>query len=113
MCGFLTRMFDHNSKTYHKGFTLLILEITNRYHIIPVGFTLIASTNPNSLTKPKEINKKMEPRSVNAQTKAGKNRTKAYQQKMNVLIKMLKSTKCALSKKLIIKDLLIDSWFSD
>lgn len=108
----LARVYDHNEKTYHQGFTILVLGVTDGEHIIPISFSLLASANPESLIKPKKEDKNRNPHSVKGQCKAGKNRKQACQPKLDVLMGMLKHAKSTIGKSLKVKGLLIDSWFS-
>lgn len=98
----LAKVYDHNRKTYHKGFTVLTVAATDGKNTVPLAFALLSSSRDrNCLNKGKKA--------IKGSSRAGKKRTQARMPKMNVLLSMLKDIqKMGIS----VEAVLMDSWFS-
>ena len=98
----LTRVYDHNTNSYLKGFKLLTLAWSDGNTTIPLSYRHLVSTNKkmviNSL--PEDMDK----------------RTKAYRLRKSAQMKAVEAMFELLSKldmkKLKVKYLLFDSWFA-
>lgn len=103
------RSHNHNDNSYYNGFTLLSLGISDGKVIVPVGFSLVASSNDESLVKVDDWKGK-DTASIKKTSRAGMQRTDACTDKMSLAVALLKE---AMKTKLIVDYLLVDSWFSE
>lgn len=94
-----TKVYDHNKKTYHKGFTMLSVGLyVNSCNVyIPLTFQLMSNYKGNSSKH-----------EIDGRTKLGRNIKLSYEPKFDVLMHMLKDIKNA---GIDVSRLLSDSWF--
>ena len=98
----VSRVFDHVSMTYRKGFRLMTLGWTDGCSFLPINFSLLASSNTaNTLGVCNSFDK----RSI-----AGKRRIMARKKGTTVMVQLLKA---ALDAGHRAKYVLFDSWFSN
>ena len=95
------RTFDHVFGRHTKGFTLLLASWTDGRSTIPVGFSVLSSSN-----KKKRI---AEAKKLDKRTHAAKWREDAVQQKPGMVLKLLKTL---LGKGLNADYVLMDTWFT-
>lgn len=97
----VSKVFDHVTMKYKKGFRLLTLGWTDGNSFVPVNFSLLASSNAeNVLGTTKQFDK----RSV-----AGRRRKMAQQKGTDVMVELLKT---AIAAGHSAKYVLFDTWFS-
>ena len=98
----VSRVFDHVSMSYRKGFRLMTLGWTDGCSFLPINFSLLASSNSaNTIGVCNSFDK----RSI-----AGKRRSMARKKGTTVMLELLKS---ALKSGHKAKYVLFDSWFSN
>ena len=98
----VSRVFDHVSMSYRKGFRLMTLGWTDGCSFLPINFSLLASSNAaNTLGVCNSFDK----RSI-----AGKRRIMARKKGTTVMVQLLKT---ALDAGHRAKYVLFDSWFSN
>ena len=98
----VSKVFDHVSMSYRKGFRLMTLGWTDGCSFLPINFCLLASSNiANTLG----ICNNFDKRSI-----AGKRRSMAMKKGTTVMVELLKSALKAGHKA---KYVLFDSWFSN
>ena len=98
----VSRVFDHVSMSYRKGFRLMTLGWTDGCSFLPINFSLLASSNAaNTLGVCNSFDK----RSI-----AGKRRIMARKKGTTVMVQLLKA---ALDAGHRAKYVLFDSWFSN
>ena len=98
----VSRVFDHVSMSYRKGFRLMTLGWTDGCSFLPINFSLLASSNAaNTLGVCNSFDK----RSI-----AGKRRIMARKKGTTVMVQLLKT---ALNAGHRAKYVLFDSWFSN
>ena len=98
----VSRVFDHVSMSYRKGFRLMTLGWTDGCSFLPINFSLLASSNAaNTLGVCNSFDK----RSI-----AGKRRIMARKKGTTVMVQLLKA---ALNAGHRAKYVLFDSWFSN
>ena len=98
----VSRVFDHVSMSYRKGFRLMTLGWTDGCSFLPINFSLLASSNAaNTLGVCNSFDK----RSI-----AGKRRIMARKKGTTVMVQLLKFALDAGHKA---KYVLFDSWFSN
>lgn len=98
----LSRVFDHITNTYKKGFRLLTLGWSDGNTFIPLTFNLLASAKNRNLLAP--VNEKIDKR-----TNAGKRRALTRLKATDALIELIKT---AIKYSIPAKIVLFDSWFS-
>ncbi|MGN0473673.1 MAG: transposase [Acutalibacteraceae bacterium] len=98
----LTRVHDHNSNKYVKGFKLLTLAWSDGNTTIPLRFRHMVSTNPKMV-----INAM--PKNLDKRTRAYKLRKSAQMTAVEALYELIDSVD---TKTLNVKYMLFDSWFS-
>jgi hypothetical protein len=95
----LSRVFDHTTHKFVKGFRMLTMGWSDGNTFMPVGFSLLSSQKPEKILSPAiEIDKR---------TLAHRRRAEASQCTTDVLIKLLKS-----AAQIPAKYVLFDSWFA-
>lgn len=95
----LTRVFDHTTHKYLKGFRMLTLGWSDGNTFLPLGFSLLSSQKPEKILNPaKPLDKR---------TIAYKRRAEAMKSTTDVLINLLR---CAAN--IPAKYVLFDSWFA-
>lgn len=99
---YASRVFDHVSMRYKKGFRLLTLGWTDGCTFLPINFSLLASANKENILGPQKKEDK--------RTLAGKRRVMACQKAIFVMVELLKIAMAAGHKA---KYVLFDSWFSN
>jgi hypothetical protein len=97
----VSKVFDHVTMTYKKGFRLLSLGWSDGNSFIPVDFSLLASSKASNILG---VVKNVDKRSI-----AGKIRKQAQEKATDVMASMLKSAQVAGH---CAKYVLFDSWFS-
>ena len=97
-----SRVFDHVSMRYKKGFRLLTLGWTDGCTFLPINYSLLASNDDEKILGP--CNK------TDRRTIAGKRRLLARQKATSVMVDLLKTALAAGHKA---KYVLFDSWFSN
>ncbi len=97
-----SRVFDHVSMRYKKGFRLLTLGWTDGCTFLPINYSLLASNDDEKVLGP--CNK------IDRRTIAGKRRLMARQKATSVMVDLLKTALAAGHKA---KYVLFDSWFSN
>ena len=97
-----SRVFDHVSMRYKKGFRLLTLGWTDGCTFLPINYSLLASNDDEKVLGP--CNK------IDRRTIAGKRRLMARQKATSVMVGLLKTALAAGHKA---KYVLFDSWFSN
>ena len=97
-----SRVFDHVSMRYKKGFRLLTLGWTDGCTFLPINYSLLASNDDEKILDP--CNK------TDRRTIAGKRRLLARQKATSVMVDLLKTALAAGHKA---KYVLFDSWFSN
>ncbi len=98
----VSRVFDHVSMRYKKGFRLLTLGWTDGCTFLPINFSLLASAKEKNVLGPRGT---MDRRSL-----AGKRRFLACQKATTVMVELLKAALEAGHKA---EYVLFDSWFSN
>lgn len=97
-----SRVFDHVSMRYKKGFRLLTLGWTDGCTFLPINYSLLASNDDEKVLGP--CNK------IDRRTIAGKRRLMARQKATSVMVDLLKTALAAGHRA---KYVLFDSWFSN
>ena len=97
-----SRVFDHVSMRFKKGFRLLTLGWTDGCTFLPINYSLLASNDDEKVLGP--CNK------IDRRTIAGKRRLMARQKATSVMVDLLKTALAAGHKA---KYVLFDSWFSN
>ncbi len=97
-----SRVFDHVSMRYKKGFRLLTLGWTDGCTFLPINFSLLASSNEKNVLGPHEA--------IDRRSLTGKRRFMACQKATTVMLELLKT---ALKTGHKAKYVLFDSWFSN
>ena len=97
-----SRVFDHISMRYKKGFRLLTLGWTDGCTFLPINYSLLASNDDEKVLGP--CNK------IDRRTIAGKCRLMARQKATSVMVDLLKTALAAGHRA---KYVLFDSWFSN
>ena len=97
-----SRVFDHVSMRFKKGFRLLTLGWTDGCTFLPINYSLLASNDDEKVLGP--CNK------IDRRTIAGKRRLMARQKDTSVMVDLLKTALAAGHKA---KYVLFDSWFSN
>lgn len=96
----LTRVFDHTTHKFVKGFRMLTMGWSDGNTFLPVGFALLSSQNPQKILAPaKQLDKR---------TIAHKRRAEARQCTTDVMLNLLRS-----AKHIPAKYVLFDSWFAN
>ena len=96
-----SRVFDHTTMRYRKGFRLLTLGWTDGNTFLPVNSCLLASSNEENLIGPTEH--------FDGRTLASKRRTLAQMKGTDVMIELLKNAQSAGHQADYV---LFDTWFS-
>ena len=99
---FLSRFFDHVTKKYYKGLTLLTLGWSDGQTFIPISFRLLASGDDSNLLEGAQVKE-------DRRTLATKRRTDARKPKPSLVLSMLEAVKGTAAQA---KYVLFDSWFS-
>ena len=95
----LTRVFDHTTHKYLKGFRMLTLGWSDGNTFLPLGFSLLSSQKPEKILNPaKPLDKR---------TIAYKRRAEATKSTTDVLIDLLR-----YAANIPAKYVLFDSWFA-
>ena len=97
-----SRVFDHVSMRYKKGFRLLTLGWTDGCTFLPINYSLLASNDDEKVLGP--CNK------IDRRTIVGKRRLMARQKATSVMVDLLKTALAAGHRA---KYVLFDSWFSN
>ena len=97
-----SRVFDHVSMRFKKGFRLLTLGWTDGCTFLPINYSLLASNDDEKVLGP--CNK------IDRRTIAGKRRLMARQKATSVMVDLLKTALAAGHRA---KYVLFDSWFSN
>ena len=97
-----SRVFDHVSMRFKKGFRLLTLGWTDGCTFLPINYSLLASNDDEKVLGP--CNK------IDRRTIAGKRRLMARQKATSVMVDLLKTALAAGHKA---KYVLFDNWFSN
>ena len=98
----LTRVYDHTTCKYVKGFKLLTLAWSDGNTTIPVRFRHLVSTNEKMIINPL-------PENVDKRTRSYKLRRSAQSNPIEALNELIKSVDLAAMK---VKYILFDSWFA-
>lgn len=96
----LSRVFDHTTRKFVKGFKMLTLGWSDGSSFIPVAFSLLGSRNGKKLICSAD-------RSLNKRTAGCMKRAEAMENTTDVILKLLDS-----AKGIPAKYLLFDSWFA-
>jgi len=96
----LSRVFDHTTRKFVKGFKMLTLGWSDGTSFIPVAFSLLSSRNEKKLLCPADT-------SLNKRTIGCIKRAEAMENTTEVMLKLLDS-----AKGISAKYLLFDSWFA-
>ena len=96
----LTRVFDHTTHKYLKGFRMLTLGWSDGNTFLPLGFSLLSSQKPEKILNPAK--------SLDKRTIAYKRRSEAMKCTTDVLINLLHS-----AANIPAKYVLFDSWFAN
>lgn len=95
----MTRVFDHTTHKFVKGFRMLTMGWSDGNTFLPIGFSLLSSQKQEKILSPaKQLDKR---------TIAYKRRSEAMQCTTDVLLKLLRS-----AANIPAKYVLFDSWFS-
>ena len=103
----LAKIFDHNRKTYHKGYTLISLQLTDGKLSVPIGFRVLSSSNKDKIIgcEPStKHNKRLDKRKRYAKLVDASKKEKA-----ECLIDMIKEVR---THGITSDNLLFDSWFA-
>lgn len=98
----LAKVYDHSSKRYHKGFTLLTLGWSDGYSFVPVSFDLLSSAN--RVNRYQEISDQIDHR-----TNGYKARKESLMKKPDAAILLVKR---ALHAGILADYVLMDTWFT-
>ena len=98
----VSKVFDHVSMKFKKGFRLMTLGWSDGVSFIPINFALLASTDDKKVLGPIQ--------SFDKRSLAGRRRALAQTKGIDVMIKLLKT---ALNSGHKAKYVLFDSWFSN
>ena len=97
----VSKVFDHVTNTFIRGFTALLLGWTDGINFLPLANALLSSTN--------EENRYVEATTkIDKRTSGSKRREESKQKKTTVAINLLKQ---ALSMGITADYVLMDSWF--
>jgi hypothetical protein len=96
----LSRVFDHTTHKFVKGFKMLTIGWSDGSTFLPVAFSLLSSRHEKKLLCPKDAN-------VDKRSSGYKKRTEATTNSTETFLKLLDSV-----KELPAKYMLFDSWFS-
>ena len=95
----MTRVFDHTTHKYVKGFRMLTMGWSDGNTFLPIGFSLLSSQKPEKVLSPaKQLDKR---------TVAYKRRAMAVKSTTDVMIDLLRS-----AANIPAKYVLFDSWFA-
>jgi len=97
----LSKVFDHCTHKYKKGFRLLTLSWSDGSTLLPINSCLLSSTN--------EKNRYQEQRTVDRRTLAFKRRAQSQSKSNDVLLQLIDQAKAAGHSA---KYMLFDSWFA-
>lgn len=98
----LSRVHDHVTNTFKKGFKLLTLGWSDGATFIPLSFRMLSSAKKRNLLCPVNCN-------IDNRTNAGKRRALARQKATDSMIDLIKN---AIKYSIPAKYVLFDSWFS-
>ena len=99
---FLSRFFDHVTRKYYKGLTLLTLGWSDGQTFLPISFRLLGSGDDSKLLEGSHVKE-------DRRTLATKRRIDARKPKPDLLLSMLEAVKGTAAQA---KYVLFDSWFS-
>ena len=114
----ICRVFDHNEKKYHKGFTILTLGVTAPGKpFIPLYFRVLSSSNESNVLYDRDKHhsakhgqsSRNKAKAHKRRNSAAMARVKARGHKMDALIEMLEN---AIAADIGADTVLMDSWFS-
>ena len=100
---FLSRFFDHVTRKYYKGLTLLTLGWSDGQTFIPISFRLLGSSDDGKLLEGSHVKE-------DGRTLATKRRADARTGKPALVLSMLEAVKGTAAQA---KYVLFDSWFSN
>jgi len=99
---FLSRCFDHVTRKYYKGLTLLTLGWSDGQTFLPINFRLLGSGDDSNLLEGSHVKE-------DKRTLATKRRIDARRSKPSLVLSMLKAVKGTAAQA---KYVIFDSWFS-